>query len=171
KVLGGYEPTTNRWRKIFQSSISRDNLWVASDEHEMLLAGQISPSLQQRIARYHLVDNTRGEPPMWKTNEIESLTMDVDAEGNISGRVRLETQDGSRGYEATLRGKLRSDGERITEFELVCSGDFWGHGRFTPNPPKGKFPLAVAFTLADGSDVADVVPPQGSRGWVDGYLR
>jgi hypothetical protein len=31
--------------------------------------------------------------------------------------------------------------------------------------------LAIAFTLADGSDVADGVPPQGSRGWVQGYIK
>ena len=40
----------------------------------------------------------------------------------------------------------------------------------TRNAPKGRFPFAVAFTLADGSDVADKIPPQGSRGWLEGYL-
>jgi hypothetical protein len=25
--------------------------------------------------------------------------------------------------------------------------------------------------LADGTDAADQIPPQGSRGWVQGYIR
>jgi len=48
---------------------------------------------------------------------------------------------------------------------------FWGEGRYTRRAPEGRFPFAVSFTLADGSDIADAIPPQGSRGWVGGYLR
>ena len=29
----------------------------------------------------------------------------------------------------------------------------------------------LAFTLADGKDAADTIPPQGSRGWLPGYMR
>ena len=53
----------------------------------------------------------------------------------------------------------------------TSSGRFTGEGPFTPGAPEQPFPLAVSFTLADGTDVADAVPPQGSRGWVQGYLR
>ncbi|MFN3191882.1 MAG: hypothetical protein ACE361_15330 [Aureliella sp.] len=171
KVLGGYEPTTNRWRKIFQSSLSRDNLWITANEHQALMEGRFEPSLEQRIARFHLVDNTRGEPPMWRKDELKSVKLRIDDAGLISGSVNLATADGARGYQATLRGRLKHDGKQVTELELICSGEFWGHGRYTQNPPAGKFPLAIAFTIADGTDVADAVPPQGSRGWVDGYLR
>lgn len=54
---------------------------------------------------------------------------------------------------------------------MVASGKFRGHGRYTKNPPAGFFPLAISFTLADGSDVADAIPPQGSRGWLESYLQ
>ena len=64
----------------------------------------------------------------------------------------------------------RRDG-RVTRFDLAARGMFWGEGRYTRRAPEGKFPLAVMFTLADGKDVADRIPPQGSRGWVPGYLR
>jgi hypothetical protein len=73
KVLEGYEKTDNEWRRIFQSSLGRDNLWVRADEHAALAKGQLSKSLLKRIARFHLIDNTRGEPPMWKDNEIKKL--------------------------------------------------------------------------------------------------
>lgn len=74
RVLGGYEPTENVWRKIFQSALSRDNLWIGKAEHQELVEGLVPGSLLQRIARFHLVDNTRGEPPMWRESEIRKLT-------------------------------------------------------------------------------------------------
>ena len=53
----------------------------------------------------------------------------------------------------------------------MAHGQFHGEGTYTRNAPKGKFPLAIAFTLADGKDAADTIPPQGSRGWVPGYIK
>ena len=55
-------------------------------------------------------------------------------------------------------------------FDLVARGEFWGHGTYTPDPPKGRFPFAVALRLAAGSSAADKVPPQGSRDLRD-YIR
>lgn len=171
KVLDGYEKAENRWKQIFQTSVSRDNLWITKDEHEALVAGTIPEKLQKRIARFHLVDNTRGEPPMWRSSDIRELSMNLTKEGAIEGRVVLRTVKGEeRGYEAELKGKLEVAAGQVTKLEIVCLGQFWGEGRFTRGAPKGKFPLAITFTLADGSDIADRVPPQGSRGWIDGYL-
>ena len=170
KVLGGYEPTTDRWRAIFQSALSRDNLWISSAEHQALVQGQIPVSLQKRIARFHLVDNTRGEPPMWREKEIRQLKMTV--RGNrIEGQVLLRTDSGDRGYQAELFGELEVKAGKVVRLDLLARGDFWGDGPYTRNAPKGRFPLAVSFTLADGTDVADRIPPQGSRGWLPGYLR
>ena len=170
KVLGGYEPTTDRWRAIFQSALSRDNLWISAAEHQALVQGQIPVSLQKRIARFHLVDNTRGEPPMWRDKEIRQLKMTV--RGNrIEGQVLLRTDSGDRGYQAELFGELEVKAGKVVRLDLLARGDFWGDGPYTRNAPKGKFPLAVSFTLADGTDVADRIPPQGSRGWLPGYLR
>jgi hypothetical protein len=170
KVLGGYEKTEDRWRKIFQDTLSRDNLWVTKEEQDALAAGKVPLALQKRIARYHLVDNTRGEPPMWKADEIRSIEFSL-KDGRLGGSVHLETASGKRGYKVSLRGHVEKKNGKITRFDLVALGEFWGEGTYTRGAPKGKFPLGASFTLADGSDIADGVPPQGSRGWVRGYLR
>ena len=170
KVLGGYEPTDDRWRQIFQSALSRDNLWVSKAEHESLSRGDFPPGLAQRVARFHLVDNTRGEPPMWKAGEVRDLKLNI-RDGRVSGVAHVETKDGRRGYKADLRGRIEIVEGKVVRFDLVALGDFWGEGRYTRRAPKGKFPLAVSFELADGTDVADALQPQGSRGWVDGYLH
>ena len=170
KVLGGYEKTEDRWKKNFQNALSRDNLWMTKEEHEALAAGKVPSALQKRIARYHLVDNTRGEPPMWKADEVRSIEFSLE-DGRLSGSVHLETASGKRGYKVSLLGRVEKKDGRITRFDLVARGEFWGEGTYTRGAPKGRFPLAASFTLADGSDIADGVPPQGSRGWVRGYLR
>jgi len=170
RVLGGYEPTSDRWRRIFQSALARDNLWVTKSEHRDLARGVVAESLAKRIARYHLVDNTRGEPPMWSENEIQTLELRIE-KGELLGAARLSKGDGSRSYDAKLRGVIETHDGKVTRFDLVALGDFEGEGQYTRGAPKGRFPFAVAFTLADASDIADRVPPQGSRGWVAGYLR
>ena len=170
KVLGGYEETDDQWRQIFQSAVSRDNLWISDSEHQVLVRGEVPSSLQRRIAKFHLVDNTRGEPPMWKDQEIRNVAMKLTG-NRLSGTVHLETKNGQRGYQADLLGVVDVKDGKVVRFDVVARGDFWGDGTYTKGAPKGKFPLAVSFELADGSDVADGVPPQASRGWVDGYIR
>lgn len=170
RVLGGYEPTTDRWRQIFQSATSRDNLWISGSEHLALARGEIPTSLQRRIARFHLVDNTRGEPPMWKDREVRHLEMAL-KDGELTGKVSLATDGRDRGYEADLRGTVAVENGKVVRLDLVARGEFWGEGPFTRGAPKGRFPLAIAFTLADGQDAADRIPPQASRGWVQGYIR
>jgi hypothetical protein len=170
KVLDGYAATENRSRQIFQSALSRDNLWISASEHQAMLRGEIPPSLQQRIARFHLVDNTRGEPPMWRPDEIRKSDIEV-VGGRLDGTMHLETKDHSRGYQADLKGAIEIKDGKVVRFDMVALGEFWGQGRYTGGAPEGKFPLAISFTLADGSDVADRIPPQGSRGWLRGYLR
>jgi hypothetical protein len=170
KILSGYKPTTDRWRRIFQTALSRDNLWISDSERQALVRGEIPASLQKRIARFHLVDNTRGEPPMWQEREIRTIEMKLD-NGRLTGNVRLVTSDESRGYKAELKGFITVKEGKVVRFDVVALGKFWGEGRYTRGAPEGKFPLAVSFSLADGSDVADAIPPQGSRGWLGGYLR
>ncbi|MBW3600499.1 MAG: hypothetical protein KY475_24945 [Planctomycetes bacterium] len=170
KVLDGYEPTADPWKAIFQAALSRDNLWITQSEHEALVRCELPQSLLRRIARFHLVDNTRGEPTMWSDKEIRLLDLKLH-DGRISGRVHMETTRGDRGYEAELLGFVETEDGRVTRLDLVAKGDFWGEGPFTGGAPEGRFPLGVSFTLADGSEAADRIPPQGSRGWLPGYLR
>ena len=170
KVLGGYEEPDNEFRRIYQTSLGRDNLWIRADEHAALAKGQLPQSLLKRLARFHLVDNTRGEPPMWRENEIKKLEGTL-RNGQLHATVHLRTAKGDRGYEAELLGRIETKAGKVTRLDVVAKGEFWGEGTYTRRAPKGRFPLAIAFTLADGKDAADTIPPQGSRGWVQGYIR
>jgi hypothetical protein len=170
KVLGGYAPTDDVAQRIFQTAIARDNLWLTGDEHRALARGDLPTTLMHRIARFHLVDNTRGEPPHWQPDDVRTIAVEL-KDGRLHGSVQLATADGSRSYRAQLLGFVRTEQDRVVAFDLIASGSFRGEGPYTRGAPKGEFPLAVSFTLADGKDVADAIPPQGSRGWLAGYLR
>ncbi|MDP7012315.1 MAG: hypothetical protein QF685_13175 [Verrucomicrobiota bacterium] len=170
KILNGYEEPENEFRRIFQTSLGRDNLWIRADEHAALAKGQLPESLLKRLARYHLVDNTRGEPPMWRENEIQKLEGKIE-NGHLRASAQLKNTKGDRGYEAELLGYVETKAGKVTRLDIVAKGQFWGEGTYTRNAPKGRFPLAIAFTLADGKDTADTIPPQGSRGWVQGYIQ
>jgi len=175
KILDGYEATDDKWRKLFQQAVSRDNLWLTAAEHQALMKGEISDRVAKRIVRFHLVDNTRGEPTMWRDDEIRKLDLriaDITESGaKITGDVHVESKDGERGYQAKLAGSFAHDGKQVTEFQMAAQGDYWGEGRYTRGAPKGKFPLVVTFSLISGEDPADRIQPQGSRHWVKGYLE
>ena len=48
---------------------------------------------------------------------------------------------------AQLLGVVETKGDRVVRFDVVALGDFWGEGTYTRGAPRGKFPLAVSFTL------------------------
>jgi len=170
KMLGGYSPAESKVAERYKDAVGRDHLWLRKDEAESLARGVLSESLKKRIVRYHLIDNTRGEPPMWREDEIKKLDLTI-KEGRLVGSVHLETKSGDRGYRADLLGVVETKGGKVVRFDLLAKGLFWGEGTFTRGAPKGRFPLAVAFTLSEGKAPADRVPPQGARGNVKGYLR
>jgi hypothetical protein len=170
KVLGGYEETDDEWQKIFQSALSRDNLWIRKDEHQALVRGELLDSLKHRIAQFHLIDNTRGEPQMWDDADIRKLELRLDG-GKLTGTVQLENKSGDHGYYAELFGFVESDKGRVVRLDIVAKGLYWGDSPFARGAPKGRFPLAVAFSLASGDLEADRVPPQGSKGWLPGYIQ
>ncbi len=107
---------------------------------------------------------------MWEPHEVKSVEMKIN-NGVLTGHVKIATNRGDRTYSANLRGHIETNNDAVTRFDVVAYGDFKGEGRYTGGAPKGVFPLAVSFELADGSDVADGIPPQGSRGWLRGYLQ
>lgn len=170
KVLDGYDQPKNDSEKIFQQAVSRDNLWITKDEHTALVSGTVPELLQRRIARFHLVDNTRGEPTMWKDAEIVSCEMSIEG-STFRGKAHLRSRKSDREFQCELLGRIATKDGQVTRFDVVAKGGFRGEGRYTKRAPKGTFPLAIAFTLADMRDIADKIPPQGSRGWVDGYMK
>jgi hypothetical protein len=137
-------------------------------------AGQAVPAaISRRLARFHLVDNTRGEPPFWREEEVRRADLRLAVERlagevvvlRLSGKVHLETGAGDRGYEATMAGVLEYDREkgRFRRFDVVALGDHWGEGRYTGGARPGRTPLGVAFLLVDGSEETDKIPPQAAR--------
>jgi hypothetical protein len=170
KVLAGYPESGNPRLGAMKASLGRDNLWIRKDEREALAKGEMPGSVGRRLARFHLVDNTRGEPPMWRPDEVRSIRLTREG-ARVEGSVHLETASGDRGYRADLLGFVEEKDGTLARFDLVAKGLFWGEGRYTGGAPEGKFPFAVAFTLAAGDDETDKVPPQGAKGWLPGYLK
>ncbi len=176
KVLGGHDAVKSAKGTIqydmenaWKTSMGREHLWVRHDEVQALVKGELPESLKKRIVRYHLVDNTRGTPTGWTDNDIKKLEMQL-SEGCLKGSVHLETKDGSRGYQAAVLGFLEAKDGKMTRFDIVANGQFWGHGTYTPGAPKGRFPLAISFTLADVNDPLYNLVPDAVRCYAD-YLR
>ena len=169
------------------ASLSRDHLWVAESEAEAMAPRQLKVgftypmplSLAVRLARFHLVDNIRGEPPMWTTQQIRALKVNLEvvkveadvATVKLTGFVHLATARRSRTYAPALFGELVYDAKKrtLTRFDALALGRASGEGIYTRGCPEGKFSLGIAFTLADMRRVASQVPPQGAHS-IEEYL-
>lgn len=168
---------------------ARDHLWILPAEWRALLrpgmkAGDVFPvpaDLAARIAQYHLVDNTRGEPPFWTREQVREQEMAVKVLEVAGSRVRLqftgrvlastgaEAGGNARGFDARLLGNVEVDSARpsLERFDLVAVGEHWGNGPHTGGERAGRTPMGVAFELADGKAPGDRVAPQGARDWRD----
>ena len=169
---------------------SRDFLWIKKEEIAQLVpssdtVGTTMPmpeTIARRILRYHLTDNTRGEPSMWKAEEIRNSSLKLtitasDAESMtllLEGTATLATDadlaQADRGFVVKLRGELRydRDAETFTQFDIAALGEHWGRGSYTPNPRPGKSLLGIAFGLAEEIP-ANRIPPQAARRLEDYY--
>lgn len=167
------------------SMASRDFLWLTKAEVKSLAppkaeVGQSYPlpaAVAARISRFHLNDNTRGEPNFWKADDLRqnewALTItkvsDAGVELRLDGRIQLATKpdptDADRGYSAKARGHLRWLPVKGTfdQFDVAVVGDHWGEGTFTKGAREGRSLLGFAFTLADPTKPGETIPPQAIR--------
>ena len=171
---------------------ARDHLWITEAEWKSLIPAQVkqgdqrplSATLAERIVRFHLMDNTRGEPPFWTREQIRANKLTLTAEEvtpthitwRLEGTALLATTadaaKADRGFDVRLLGHLSFNRSQpaCERFEIVAVGDHWGHGTFTPGARPGRAPLGVVFELAHGDSAADQVPPQATKD-VGEYFR
>jgi len=171
---------------------AHDRLWLTADEWKGLIpknpkvGDQVSvpERVAMRIARFHLIDNTRGEPPHWEINQVRKAKLAVEVtrvteqkiELKIVGDFLLATSADAkkvdRGFDLNLLGTIIVDRakQRIERFDMVGLGDHWGAGPYTRQARPGRMPLGVAFELSPGDTPSDQVPPQGARS-LQLYLR
>lgn len=171
---------------------ARDHLWLTAEEWKWLIPPKakigdeipVPTPLVYRLARFHLVDNTRGEPPFWGRADVRRYSLKLRVTHlseqhlalHLDGAILLATaadvDRSDRGFEARIVGIIRFDVQKkqIDRFDVVAVGEHWGEGPFTRNARPGRTPLGVAFELARGSSSADRVPPQGARDFRE-YLR
>ena len=169
---------------------ARDHLWLTESEWKSLLlanprVGETFPmpaKIAERVARFHLVDNTRGEPPMWRRSDLRKCDVQVEVESIENSRVRLlingtallstdaDPDKADRGFDSSLLGYIEYHPreQRITRFDVVAVGDHWGSGAHTRRRTRpGRSPLGVAFELTEGKAPADRIAPQAARGLGD----
>jgi hypothetical protein len=159
---------------------ARDFLWLTADDVRALctLEGEASKPLPMpaavasRMARFHLIDNTRGEPRFWKSTEVAELKLTLTLQSQdakertfaVIGTAKMTTATQDRGYDATLQGTIVVAQGAVTGFDLVAVGDHWGDDSVTNSGCRpGRTPLGVAFTLADATTPGNRVPPQAVR--------
>jgi hypothetical protein len=164
---------------------ARDHLWLMAEEVRKLVPARPAVGVQyplptavaERIVRFHLVDNTRGEPPFWTHEQVRRRDLTLTVESVTPERVAL-TLAGSvllsdaadpavsaRGFDAALHGAIEFDRAKqtLTRFDVVALGDHWGEATFTRGARPGRSRLGVAFDLSKGDKPGDRVPPQAAR--------
>lgn len=163
----------------------RDVLWLtaadlvafAPPRAEVGASHPVPPAVASRLTRYHLLDNTRGEPPPWRPEEVRRadfrLTVTgVDAAGvslRLDGDALMcddpDPAKAERGFEVRLAGRLRYDPSKrtLTGFEVAALGEHWGEAGANQGARPGRSLVGLAFGLADGTKPLDGIPPQGVR--------
>jgi hypothetical protein len=182
-VKGDFCPGT--CKTVGGDRTSRDHMWLTKSDWQSLIPtrpakGDTFPlpePVADRLTCFHLMDNTRGEPPFWRSEEIRTQKLnlvieEVTAEAlrmRLEGAVLLATEPdvsrANRGFDVHLLGYLQFDRlrEAFDRIDVVAIGEHWGEGTYTKGARPGKTPLGIALELARCNAPANQVPPQGAR--------
>jgi hypothetical protein len=164
---------------------AHDHLWLtAADIQSLVPAGAhvgetlpLPKAVAERLVRFHLTDNTRGEPPFWtreqvRQNDLRLRVEEISDKGvrlKLVGHALLSTdaddRRADRGFDVHLLGTVEVDAKkvRLVRFDVVAVGDHWGRGTFTGGARPGRTPLGVAIEIAEEGSQARNVPPQAAR--------
>lgn len=170
-------------------AVGRDHLWITSEEVERLLQSEFPNTLRDRLTRFHLWDNVRGEPDQWLPEDVQQADFVAAAEPEgrrtrvrLSGSFSISSTAELRGYRArelapagykgSLHGELLWDPgrEQVLDLKVVVTGTAWGEGTFTPGAPPGEFPLNIGIVLAPDDHRREIAPQGISWVGVEGYL-
>ncbi|ARU40718.1 hypothetical protein CCB80_06015 [Armatimonadetes bacterium Uphvl-Ar1] len=169
-------------------SIGRDHFWIFPEDIQAIQSNPLTTfplpaKLARRLARFHLVDNVRGEPNRWRFDNIRTLDIQVTRvskdEYQFHGLFRMTNLEGRDGTEKGIAGmiegtiSLNSKGELMSRpgvsFIAYAQGYAWGDHANTNGAPEGKYPIKMAFQTVD-DEIALSVPPQQSYFWTE-YLN
>jgi hypothetical protein len=164
---------------------AHEHWWVTADELAALVpadaksgaAVPLPAKFVYRLLRYHMVDNTRGEPPVWKVKEVRKQTLQLTVvevtaktvtlrlEGNALLATDADPKKAQRGFDVSVLGTLVYDRAKkaFDRFDIVALGDHWGVGPVTQGARFGRMPLGIAIELARGDNGMDRIPPHGTR--------
>lgn len=188
------EPQEGRWANAW----NQDLAWFRRDEArqflpEALESGQerdVPRPLVERLVRFHLLDNVRGQTGPFPAGAVEEARLSVRITGVEDGAVSLRLEGSTRavqrgnwpisgyrdmnrpstqerGLKMDLLGHARYDLEagRFVAFEVVAVGTRWGgtqyNGRGRDLDPG---PFGAVLSLA-GDSRADRVAPEHFRGY------
>lgn len=146
-----------------------DHLWLTPADidnlHTFSKGGVFPPNLSLKIARYHLRDNTRGEPRAWAAEEVKTFTLSKSTNGSLEGIFKIESTDSKLGFEGKLSGQISFSSSGLLEkFDLLVTGKHWGEGRYTKGARPGKKPLGQVYQFISQPSEADLILPQGLKG-------
>jgi hypothetical protein len=179
-----------------QNAWNLDYAWFRKAEARAFLPESIEPGALQavprelvlRLARFHLVDNVRGQTYPWQEAEIAWAEMATVVEEVKDGRARIRIAgkakasavgkwrvngfdptagDQKRGFDAKILGNATWDlaKEKFVEFELVAAGPRWGGTQYNGRASDlGEAPMAHLLRLA-GETPAERVAPASIWGY------
>lgn len=158
-------------------SLGRDHMWLFGSDLRAVLVGGASgnpfsmpASMKQRLVRFHLLDNVRGDPDVWEANEVRKADIRITPLGKrgetmvytLSGNFAMRTASSARGFEGSIEGEfaIAVATARLHSFTALAEGTAWGDSKFTAHAPAGKYPLKIAMVHTDDA-YAKTVPPKG----------
>jgi len=184
------------WRHNF------DSVWLTADEMKSFAppesgspqVGQtyeIPSSVVARIAKYHLIDNVKGEVSHWEYDEVKiadaraKVTSVADGKVHIvlQGKVKCvqaptgevnpfngQVMDSESGVELRLAGRMRwsSADAAIDKFYLIAYGDRWGASVYNfRHKDRQRNPIGFAFKLLPTVTENMIAPKALHRGYFE----
>jgi hypothetical protein len=167
------------------NAAQRDRLWLRGDEVRQFVPAEprvgrtqaVPAAVAHRLIRFHLVDNTRGEPSFWEKEQVRTARLqftvtavhaghiDLQLDGPVLLTTAADPEKANRGFDAHVRGWVRVERAtgKLTRFDVVALGEHWGECTYTPGARLGRTPLGIAMCVCAGTTAVEQIPPQGFK--------